>query len=169
MKEHAYEPLLWSYGDPADDERTVEVHPVPLNPDEKRVVDRLRRLAEEEDSVLGDRELFLIRNRSRGRGVSFFDNFGYYPDFIVWLRSGETQHVLFIDPKGLGRYGRREREKIALHRPDQGDRGAASGTTRRDETRSSSSTRTSFRRPRQSRLMKGGFRRPIGDETVCIS
>ena len=117
MKEHAYEPLLWSYGDSTDGERTVEVHPVPLNRDEKRVVDRLRRLAEEkEDSVLGDRELFLIRNRSRGRGVSFFDNFGYYPDFIVWLRSGETQHVLFLDPKGLGRYGRREREKIALHR-----------------------------------------------------
>ncbi|MXZ59852.1 MAG: hypothetical protein F4Z12_03195 [Acidobacteria bacterium] len=114
MKEHAYEPLLWSTAT-VDGERTVEVHPVPLNRDEKRVVDLLRQLAEE-DSVLGDRQLFLIRNRSRGRGVSFFDNFGYFPDFIVWLRRGDTQHILFLDPKGLGRYGRREREKIALHR-----------------------------------------------------
>ena len=61
-------------------------------------------------------ELYLIRNLTRGRGVSFFDDFGYYPDFIVWLNSPDCQHVIFLDPKGLSRFGSREREKVALCR-----------------------------------------------------
>ncbi len=61
------------------------------------------------------KELFLIRNLTRGRGVSFFDDFGYYPDFIVWLKDDDRQHVLFLDPKGLSRFGRRERKKVQLH------------------------------------------------------
>ena len=48
--------------------------------------------------------------------MSFFDDFGYYPDFIVWLKDDHCQHVIFIDPKGLGRYGSRERKKVQLHR-----------------------------------------------------
>ena len=52
---------------------------------------------------------------TRGRGVSFFDDFGYYPDFIVWLKDEHCQHVVFLDPKGLGRYGSRERKKVRLH------------------------------------------------------
>ena len=72
-------------------------------------------MAERSDPVLGGRELFLIRNLSRGKGVSFFDDFGYYPDFIVWLRNDQSQHMLFLDPKGLARYGRREDEKVRLH------------------------------------------------------
>ena len=67
------------------------------------------------DSCLQGKELFLIRNLTRGRGVSFFDDFGYYPDFIVWLKNDDCQHVLFLDPKGLSRFGRRERRKVQLH------------------------------------------------------
>ena len=114
-KAHAYEPLLWSAADPVTDVRTVEVRPVPLNRGEKRVVERLRSLAGRADPVLGGRDLFLIRNLSRGKGVSFFDDFSYYPDFIVWLRQEDVQHVVFLDPKGLGHYGRREDEKVRLH------------------------------------------------------
>ena len=112
---HAYEPLLWSSADSSSEVRTVEVRPVPLNCDEQQVVGRLRAVAESGDASLGGRDLYLIRNLSRGRGVSFFDDFGYYPDFIVWLRNDRSQHVVFLDPKGLGRYGRREDEKVRLH------------------------------------------------------
>ena len=52
---------------------------------------------------------------TRGRGVSFFDDYMYYPDFIVWLVGDDGQHVIFLDPKGLGRYGPKEREKVKLH------------------------------------------------------
>ena len=31
-----------------------------------------------------------------GRGVSFFDDFGDYPDFIVWLKDDVRQHVLLL-------------------------------------------------------------------------
>ena len=47
--------------------------------------------------------------------MSFFDDFGYYPDFIVWLKDDDCQHVVFLDPKGLGRYGIKEQKKIELH------------------------------------------------------
>ena len=107
---HAYEPLLCARAD-----RKVEVRPAPLNRDEGEVVKGLERLARKKDSRLGGRELFLIRNVSRGGGLSFFDDFAYYPDFIVWLKGGAVQHMIFLDPKGLARLGPREREKIGLH------------------------------------------------------
>ena len=108
---HAYSPLLY-----ARDERVVTVQPVPLDANEKRVVEQMALLATGADASLRGRELFLIRNETRGRGVSFFDDFGYYPDFIAWLKDDTGQHVLFLDPKGLGRFGGRERRKVQLHR-----------------------------------------------------
>ncbi len=107
---HAYQPLLH-----AKEDRVVTVQPVPLDANEKRVVDRLEELARTGDPCLQGKELFLIRNLTRGRGVSFFDDFGYYPDFIVWLKDDEQQHVLFLDPKGLSRFGQRARKKVQLH------------------------------------------------------
>ena len=59
--------------------------------------------------------MFLIRNLTRGRGVSFFDDYAYYPDFIIWLKDETCQHVIFLDPKGLSRYGSREQQKVSLH------------------------------------------------------
>ena len=109
---HAYTPLLYSM---RNGEVIVRVQPVPLNENEKRVVEALADLAQNGDSCLKGRELFLIRNMSRGRGVSFFDDHSYYPDFIVWLANGEDQHILFLDPKGLVRYGPEERRKVGLH------------------------------------------------------
>ena len=108
--EHAYKPLLYAAG-----KRVVTVQPVLLNEDEKQVVERLTDLAKSGDSCLQGRDLFLIRNMSRGRGVSLFDDHSYYPDFIVWLADGEDQHILFLDPKGLVRYGPEERRKVGLH------------------------------------------------------
>lgn len=108
---HAYLPLLH-----AGHERVAAVQPVPLDVNEKRVVEQMALLATGGDASLRGRELFLIRNETRGRGVSFFDDFGYFPDFIAWLKDDTGQHVLFLDPKGLGRFGGRERRKVRLHR-----------------------------------------------------
>ena len=109
-KAHAYQPLLYAGRD-----SKVTIRPVPLDENEKTVVERLRELAEAHDPCLQGRELFLIRNRTRGQGVSFFDDFTYYPDFIVWLKDDQSQHVMFLDPKGLGRFGAKERDKVGLH------------------------------------------------------
>ena len=107
---HAYQPLLH-----AGKDRLVTVQPIPLDVNEKCVVEGLEKLVRNGDPCLQGKELFLIRNLTRGRGVSFFDDFGYYPDFIVWLKDDDRQHVLFLDPKGLSRFGRRERKKVQLH------------------------------------------------------
>ena len=109
-KVHAYDPLLHARKD-----CMVTVQPVPLNDGERRVVQNLEYLARLSDDCLQGRELFLIRNRTRGRGVSFFDDCGYYPDFILWLKDDDSQHVVFLDPKGLGYYGPENREKVKLH------------------------------------------------------
>ena len=108
---HAYQPLLHVRTD-----HVVTVQPVPLDEHEKRVVEGLAGLAQRGAACLDGKDLFLIRNLTRGRGVSFFDDFGYYPDFIVWLKGRRLQHVLFLDPKGLSRFGRKERHKVQLHR-----------------------------------------------------
>ena len=108
---HAYKPLLY-----ADSDSRVTVQPVPLNRTEKQVVEGLGELAEASGGLLAGRELFLIRNLTRGRGISFFDDYAYYPDFILWLKAGARQDVVFLDPKGLSRFGPRERHKVALHR-----------------------------------------------------
>ena len=107
---HAYQPLLY-----AGKDCSVTVRPVALDENEKRVVERLAELAESRAQCLQGQELYLIRNLTRGRGVSFFDDFGYYPDFIVWLNGTDCQHVIFLDPKGLSRFGTRERQKVKLH------------------------------------------------------
>ena len=107
---HAYKPLLYATGN-----GKVTVQPVPLNAHEKQVVENLADLATSADSCLHGRELFLIRNLTRGRGVSFFDDCAYYPDFIVWLKDGNSQHIVFLDPKGLSRFGPDERRKVGLH------------------------------------------------------
>ena len=106
----AYKPLLYATG-----EGQVTVQPVPLDANEKQVVERLCGLAEGSDPCLHGRELFLIRNLTRGRGVSFFDDRAYYPDFIVWLVGEARQHIVFLDPKGLVRFGPEERKKVRLH------------------------------------------------------
>ena len=108
---HAYKPLLY-----AGPDSKVKIQPVPLNKDERNVVEKLAMLAERHAPCLHGKELFLIRNLTRGRGVSFFDDYAYYPDFIVWLKDKTCQHVIFLDPKGLSRYGRREDRKVSLHR-----------------------------------------------------
>ena len=52
--------------------------------------------------MLEDYELFVLRNQSRGHGVGFLlEEERYFPDFIVWVKNGEKQHICFIDPKGL--------------------------------------------------------------------
>ena len=84
-KAHAYQPLLHAGRD-----RQIAVHPVPLDQNEKKVVEELASLAESGAPCLQGRELFLIRNQTRGRGVSFFDDYNYYPDFIVWLKNGRS-------------------------------------------------------------------------------
>lgn len=93
--QHLYEPLLHMKN------KTVEISPVPLNKGEMRFVEDLKGFYDDADGFFDDKELYLLRNLSRGRGVGFFEAGNFHPDFILWLLVGDRQFVTFVDPKGL--------------------------------------------------------------------
>lgn len=96
---HLYQPLLSFEGG------VVEISPAPLNKGELRFVEDLKAFCESEPDHFKDRELYLLRNLSRGRGVGFFEAGNFHPDFIIWQVTGTQQHVTFVDPKGIRQVG----------------------------------------------------------------
>jgi len=92
---HLYQPLLYIRGD------FIEVRPVVLDAEsEKDFLFDLRKFYEKNRDFFQNKELYLLRNRSR-RGIGFFEAGNFYPDFILWLLLPDIQHVAFIDPKGI--------------------------------------------------------------------
>lgn len=55
----------------------------------------------EKNKSLKGKEIFLLRNLSRGKGVGFFEESGFYPDFILWIVDGAKQRIVFIEPHGM--------------------------------------------------------------------
>ena len=108
---HLYEPLFHvRKGD------KITVMPVALNESEYQFVgDLLKHCKVHKEEFAEDgRELFLLRNMSRGRGVGFFEAGNFHPDFIMWLLQGERQYVTFIEPHGLMHEGPASK-KVQLH------------------------------------------------------
>ena len=96
---HLYQPLLFAEG------RAVEISPAPLNEGERRFVEDLKAFHDGAPGFFADKELYLLRNLSRGRGVGFFEAGNFHPDFILWLLVGDRQQVMFVDPKGIRQVG----------------------------------------------------------------
>lgn len=92
---HLYQPLLYL------ERKVVEVHPLPLNKGEATFVEDLKNFYDRNPDFFRDRELYLLRNLSKGRGVGFFEAGNFHPDFILWLLADGRQRVTFVDPKGL--------------------------------------------------------------------
>ena len=92
---HLYEPLLYL------DTKIVEISPAPLNKGEWMFVEDLKAFHDRHAGFFKTRELYLLRNLSRGRGVGFFEAGNFHPDFILWLLAGGRQDVIFVDPKGI--------------------------------------------------------------------
>ena len=55
----------------------------------------------EKDRSLAGKEVFLLRNLSRGKGIGFFEERGFYPDFILWVLEGKAQRIIFVEPHGM--------------------------------------------------------------------
>ena len=92
---HLYQPLLVEAGG-------VTSSPPGLQESERQFVTDLRNCCASEPDALPDgAELFLLRNLTRGRGVGFFDSSGFYPDFILWVKTKDGQRIVFIDPHGM--------------------------------------------------------------------
>jgi hypothetical protein len=93
---HLYQPLLIERGD------RIKSDPPGLNASEQRFVRDIRdHFRQEADKSLASKEIFLLRNLSRGKGVGFFENEGFYPDFILWVKEGDQQRIVFVEPHGM--------------------------------------------------------------------
>ena len=92
---HLYQPLL--YVDGGD----IQIKPVALNKGEYNFVKDLKRFYQENQNFFENKEFYILRNMSKGRGVGFFEAGNFYPDFVLWFIDGEKQFVSFVDPKGI--------------------------------------------------------------------
>ncbi|HMP80074.1 MAG TPA: hypothetical protein PKD54_11525 [Pirellulaceae bacterium] len=72
-----------------------------MNEGECQFVKDLRDFHNANTEFFQTRELYLLRNMSRGRGLGFFEAGNFHPDFILWLLSESRQYVTFVDPKGI--------------------------------------------------------------------
>lgn len=108
---HLYYPLVYTNSD------LVEVKPVILaEPGERDFVLDLQKFCQGHREFFHDKELYLLRNLSRGRGIGFFEAGNFHPDFILWLLSGKRQYISFVDPKGITRLEGLEDPKISFHK-----------------------------------------------------
>ena len=114
---HLYQPLLYL------DSNIVEISPAPLNKGERQFVEDLKAFHDGNADFFKTKELYLLRNLSKGRGVGFFEAGNFHPDFILWLLAGGQQHVIFVDPKGIRNLGA-DRSEDPVLRDHQGDRAA---------------------------------------------
>jgi len=108
--QHLYQPLLHFKSE------SVDVSPVSLNDGEKEFVTDLRAFYNGNPSFFEDRELYLLRNMNRGRGIGFFEAGNFYPDFLLWLLTDDKQYVTFVDPKGIRNLEGRDDPKIRFFR-----------------------------------------------------
>ena len=108
---HLYQPLLVAMPEKA------QMVPPGLQESEARFVRDLRDYwNDEKDRALAGKEVFLLRNQSRGYGIGFFEERGFYPDFILWVVDQSSQRIIFIEPHGmLHAKAYNQDEKARLH------------------------------------------------------
>lgn len=97
LEQHLYEPLIMFEGQTS----TIRIKPVPLNEDEYLFLQDLKSYYEKNEQFFKDKQLYLLRNQSRGRGIGFFEAGNFHPDFIIWMLYNNKQYITFADPKGI--------------------------------------------------------------------
>src|SRR5699024_10447992 len=95
FSQHLYQPLLTVEG------AAIKVTPVPLNEGEYNFIQDLKLYYEKNADFFKDKQLYLLRNQSKGKGIGFFEAGGFYPDFILWILFDDVQFITFADPKGI--------------------------------------------------------------------
>jgi len=101
LDQHLYTPLVIGGGKNEDSiEDFIKSDPPKLNEGETKFIRKLKEYLKANKEKNRDKEIFLLRNLSK-KGVGFFKNAGFYPDFIMWVKEKDKQTVVFIDPKGI--------------------------------------------------------------------
>ncbi|MFQ5456284.1 MAG: DEAD/DEAH box helicase family protein [Nitrospirota bacterium] len=107
---HLYKPLIHIKNS------EIKVIPVALNDGENRFVADLKQYYESNTEFFQCKELYLLRNLGRGRGVGFFQAHNFYPDFIMWIVLNGKQYISFIDPHGIRLAKGLDDPKIRFHK-----------------------------------------------------
>ena len=98
IESHLYQPLLAI--DTKED--LLQITPPALVKSEQDFVKDLHNYLQEQcRTFLASKRIFLLRNQSRGKGVGFYWNEGFYPDFILWMLDDQKQRIVFIEPHGM--------------------------------------------------------------------
>jgi len=105
---HLYQPLLSQ-----PEKKEITLKPTGLNEGETQFVRDLEKYLKQKP--IQSTEVYLLRNLTRGRGVGFFEENSFYPDFILWLKNQQNQKIIFIDPKGILRHSLTDK-KLTLHK-----------------------------------------------------
>lgn len=113
FSKHLYQPLIHFRESITSD--VVSVTPTHLNKGEAQFVKDLRTYYERQPDELTAKEVYLLRNQSRSKGISFPEAGNFYPDFILWVIDGDNQTLIFIDPKGIKHCHGLNDPKIKLH------------------------------------------------------
>jgi superfamily II DNA or RNA helicase len=95
---HLYQPML-----SVKSGGGVSVSPVALNESETDFVTALMGWLDRNEAQLAAQKtsIYLLRNKSRGSGIGFFEAGNFYPDFILWCVTGKQQNVVFVEPHGI--------------------------------------------------------------------
>jgi hypothetical protein len=83
----------------------VGISLAPLNRGERRFVEDLVAFHDANPDFFVERDLYLLRNLSKGRGIGFFEAGNFRPDFNLWQLVAGRQYVTFVDPKGVRNIG----------------------------------------------------------------
>ena len=111
LQNHLYQPLLVN-----QEGELLKTQPVGLNEGEAKFINDLAAWLETKPASVKNCDIFILRNLTKGRGVGFFEENSFYPDFIMWIRERSgNQKVIFIDPKGIIFTGLKS-EKLQLHK-----------------------------------------------------
>lgn len=112
LSHHLYQPLLY-----AERGCPITIAPVSLNDSEKKFAVDLMAWLENNEAKLTENKtsIFLLRNKSRGSGIGFFEAGNFYPDFILWAVKNDRQVVAFVEPHGIAHEGP-EHSKIQFHK-----------------------------------------------------
>lgn len=113
--QHLYEPLIYVGSKVNKGNTIIKIMPVALNEGERQFVEDLNRFHSDNHSFFTNKQLYLLRNQSR-KGIGFFENAGFYPDFLLWLLVDDKQYITFIDPKGLRQVNGFDHPKLSFYK-----------------------------------------------------
>ena len=104
-----YNPVLYL----AKNNIEINISPVALNESENKFIKDLREYCKNNKLYFVKKEIYIIRNKSKD-GIGFFEESGFYPDFIMWIVDHGKQFITFVDPHGM-RNESITSSKVTLH------------------------------------------------------